>query len=407
MEKIRPQHSVLSLIYAGSRAMERAAYYGVRSLLVLYMLSKTLKMEEEQAFQAYGLFTGSIIFAQIFGGIVGDLLTGNKNALIIGAILQAAGCFLFCIPNIHGLFIGLIFIAYGAGLYSPNILAHFGKLYLQKLKLLDGAYSIFYLAVNIGAFFGVIIVGLMGDKSFNLGFITAGFMFLVSVIPLLAFREKTEDLTIKHKLSVGERSINIFSIAIMIGVFWTAYELFAMWINEIDREFIQNSKLNFTKNIWYSVSSFSMLFVGLAAGLIWSFFYYNRWVKLITGFFTAALAIGLLLFLPESPSDNHLPLYIASIILLSIAELHVGAVVYSMITKYSNPKYLAIVISISFLPMKLFLYVVSLYSGKFSEEPISSVQMSVLILTLTGLEIILFLGLKKYSSKRNFIVSEN
>jgi len=157
MEKIQNQkHNKETFYYCLSRMLERASYYGFRTLVVLYMTGEILKMENTEALGIYGWFTASLVFSQIIGAILGDLLIGNKKAVIIGAILQSLGAFGLCIPSTTGLYIGLFLVVLGGGLYTPNIISNFGKLYLNRTKLLDAGFTLFYFAVNIGAFVGVL-----------------------------------------------------------------------------------------------------------------------------------------------------------------------------------------------------------------------------------------------------------
>jgi len=89
MEKINNlTYSKDTFRYAISKILERGSYYGLRSLVVLYMVGEVLKMENAEALEVYGWFTASIVFSKIIGAIFGDLVVGNKRAIIIGAIIQ-------------------------------------------------------------------------------------------------------------------------------------------------------------------------------------------------------------------------------------------------------------------------------------------------------------------------------
>ncbi len=97
------------------------------------MIGEILKTERIEALNIYGVFTASFIFSKVFGAILGDLVIGNKKAIIIGAIIQSIGAFSLCIPSINGLYIGLSLVVLGGGLNVPNIISNFGKLYLNKI----------------------------------------------------------------------------------------------------------------------------------------------------------------------------------------------------------------------------------------------------------------------------------
>ena len=209
---INQTHSKETFLYALSRTLERASFYGIRSLIVLYMIGESLKMEYTEALKIYGWFTASFLFSKIFGAILGDLILGNKKALIIGGIIQALGAFSFCIPSINGLYVGLFLIVLGGGLYTPNIISNFGKLYLNKTKLLDAGFTIFYLAVNLWAFFGVMSIGYLREKyGWNIGFIIAGILMLLSIIPIIFSKDKKIEQTIENKATVNQRVIRIWA----------------------------------------------------------------------------------------------------------------------------------------------------------------------------------------------------
>ena len=154
MEKIQgQQHTITTFYYALSRMLERASYYGFRSIIVLYMIGETLKMESNEALKVYGWFTLALVITHIIGAVFGDLLVGNKKGILIGGVTQAIGAFSLCIPSTIGLYLGICLVVLGSGFFTPNIISNFGKSYLNKTKLLDSGFTIFYLAINLGAFF--------------------------------------------------------------------------------------------------------------------------------------------------------------------------------------------------------------------------------------------------------------
>jgi POT family proton-dependent oligopeptide transporter len=187
MEKINHlKHTKETLFFCISRLLEKTSYYGLRSILLLYLLSDALKMSETNALTVYGWFASSFVISQIIGAIFGDLLIGNKKAIIVGGIIQALGCFFLCIPSTIGLYTGLSLVVFGNGLYTPNLIASFGKSYLNKTKLLHSGFTLFRLMVNIGAFLGTILISFISVKfNFTFGFILTGILMLLSIIPIL------------------------------------------------------------------------------------------------------------------------------------------------------------------------------------------------------------------------------
>lgn len=134
--------------YAASRALERAAYYGMRSILILYVTSEVLAFSYENVGTFYGWFILSFTVSNVIGAIFGDFVFGNKNALVIGSIIMALGMFLLCIPSTIGLYLGLLMIIVGSGFYTPNLMAKYGKQLYGVPHLLDGGFTLLYVMVN-------------------------------------------------------------------------------------------------------------------------------------------------------------------------------------------------------------------------------------------------------------------
>jgi POT family proton-dependent oligopeptide transporter len=348
------KHTSETFIYVGARALERGAFYGVRSLLILYMIKGPLGLADFEAMKLYGWFVGCFLFVQLLGGLLGDLILGNKNAIILGGALQALGIFVLCVPSLNCLYAGMIVIALGMGLYSPNILANFGKLYLNKRQLLDGGFTLFYLAVNIGSFVGIAIVGMVGDPNYRVGFITAGIMMLVSTGIIATAKQPQMPKEIAFVASPNRRFTYTFLAIFTLGAFWAIYNYggYGMYLVE---DGIQNKM-----DVPMPLSSFSSTFAiitGLAAAVLWSVFYMRTWKKWGIGFAAGGIAFGILFFISDSTTPLTLPFYIIAVFVLSIAEILIAPALYSILTKNVNPKYLAIVIALSSIPSTVVNYI--------------------------------------------------
>jgi len=389
-KEIKQTHGKETFLYALSRTFERASYYGLRSVLLLYMIGETINMTRDEARNMYGLFIGSFIFSQILGGIVGDLVLGNKRSLIIGGILQALGAFSLCIPSAIGLYTGLVFISLGAGLYSPNILSLFGKLYSNKQKLLDSGFMIFYTAINLGVIIGPLLIGYLGYMNYTYGFITSGILMLCAVSIPFFLKEPVPVDAADNKVSVNTRGLKILITIILLGIFWTIYELGYKRISDLEMKFSERSALNIPSSMWYIFSSVFLMPVGIVAAIIWSYVYNSQFIKLTIGFLIAALAYVILFLVPDAPSDQHVYYYLCSLLLLNIAEIHVSPVIYSTLTQYSNPKYLAIIMSLSFVPVKLFAMVMAFFNSQFSIEPIFALKLALIAMLVIGSGLLIY-----------------
>lgn len=392
MEKIINQtHSKQTFLYAISRTLERGAYYGLRSLIVLYMVGGILKMEREEALYIYGWFTTSFIFSQIFGAILGDLLIGNKRALIVGGIIQAIGAFSFCTPSNTGLYLGIFLVVLGGGLYTPNIISNFGKLYLNKTKLLDAGFTIFYTAVNLGAFFGVLLISLIGEEyGYNVGFIVAGIVMLLSIIPMLFTKHVDIGVRRENKVTTSQRIINISIAFVLVGIFWAIYEISGFRIFDLQIKLNEVSTLNIPKSMWSSLNSVFIIPISLLAILLWTYFYSSQFFKLMIGFIFGAISFGVLFLIPEIPDEQHTFLYLISLLFLAVSEIHIAPMIHSILTQYTNPKYLAILISLAFIPTRLFSFIVGLFNEGLYERPTVAILIGMIAMTVVSIGLIIY-----------------
>jgi POT family proton-dependent oligopeptide transporter len=397
MERIKNQtHNIDTVLYATSRTLERASYYGVRSLIVLYMIGEVLKMSTTDALSVYGWFTASLFFSQIIGAILGDLLIGNKKAVIIGGLIQALGAFSFCIPSTTGLYIGLFLVVFGGGLYTPNIISIFGKLYLNKTKLLDAGFTIFYFAVNIGAFISVISVGYIGEKyGWNVGFFIAGILMLLSIIPILISKNIEFKPFTENKTTINQRIIYISIAIVMVGLFWAIYELGNIRIFDLQLKLSEISTLNIPKSMWTAINSVISWPISILVIILWTFFYNNQFFKLTIGFLFGAISFGLLFLIPEFPKEQHTVLYLISLFFLGVSEMHIAPIIYSILTQYTNPKYLAILISLAYIPSRLFSYIVTLFYEDLYEKPTIAILIGMIAMTILSIGLILYTQINK------------
>ncbi|UGY91780.1 peptide MFS transporter [Streptomyces gobiensis] len=167
---------------------ERFSWYGMRALLVLYLYTAVtdggLGIDEATAVAIYGVYNAVVYMTSMPGGWVADRLWGARKAVLIGGIIIAAGHFTLAIPNAAVFFIGLALIAIGTGLLKPNISAMVGHLYKdQPSGRRDAGFTLFYMAINIGALAAPLIVGYLGENvNWHLGFGVAGVGMTLAVV---------------------------------------------------------------------------------------------------------------------------------------------------------------------------------------------------------------------------------
>ena len=164
---------------------ERFSYYGMRAILVLFLTSSILNdgwgWERKEALELFAWYTSMVYLTPLLGGILADRYTGYRNAVVIGALIMALGHGSLALESItrNFFYVGLILLVIGNGLFKPNISSIVGQLYKDGDTLKDGAYTIFYMGINAGAFLGILLCGYLGEKvGWHYGFGLAGiFMF--------------------------------------------------------------------------------------------------------------------------------------------------------------------------------------------------------------------------------------
>jgi len=158
---------------------ERASYYGMRALLVLYMTGSVMQpglgFPDAKATKIYGLYTMLVYLMGIPGGFLADKLIGHRRAVLIGGIIIALGHFSMAVPGLPFFYLGLLLIIIGTGLLKPNVSTIVGTLYTRDDPRRDAGFSIFYMGINTGAFFAPLVTGWLGQKiNWHIGFAAAG-----------------------------------------------------------------------------------------------------------------------------------------------------------------------------------------------------------------------------------------
>jgi POT family proton-dependent oligopeptide transporter len=239
---------------------ERFSYYGMRALLVLYMVDYLLKnvragtvhvlgyMPLERGIQAifgpqniqpmasqiYGIYTALVYLTPIFGGMIADRLLGQRKTVVIGAVLMAIGQFFLAAESMF--LVGLLFLIVGNGCFKPNLATQVGGLYPPGDPRMDRAYSIYYMGVNLGAFLAPLVCGTLGQRfGWSYGFAAAGVgMILGLIFYLWGQKFLAEDTLTRGKKTQTEKVpltsrewkviIALIVLVIINALFWSVYE---------------------------------------------------------------------------------------------------------------------------------------------------------------------------------------
>ena len=193
-------HSLSTLFF--TEMWERFSYYGMRALLVLYLVNSQ-NYSESDALHIYAVYTGLVYLTPLIGGYLADRFLGSQKAIFIGGLTMMIGHFLMAFPNFLYLAIGMLII--GNGYFKPNISSLLGRLYKPDDVRRDSGFSIFYVGINLGAFLAPLIVGYVGETiNWHYGFAIAGFGMLAGLIQFYIGQNKI----IKEDISSQSKKLN-------------------------------------------------------------------------------------------------------------------------------------------------------------------------------------------------------
>ncbi len=255
-EKTLFGHPIGLFILFLTEMWERFSYYGMRALLILYM-SKELIVHaregsvvhgfavieglfpgqnvEQLASLVYGLYTFLVYCTPLAGGFIADRYLGQKKTIIIGGILMMIGHFLMAFESVF--LIALVFIIFGNGAFKPNISTQVGDLYPEGDPRRDGAFTIFYMGINLGAIFSGLVCGTLGEVfGWHYGFTAAGIGMGFGLVVYMWGQKYLTDSQSKHQANLDKQKmepltagqwkaiIGIVVLSISNVIFWGVFE---------------------------------------------------------------------------------------------------------------------------------------------------------------------------------------
>ena len=380
-------HPVGLYILFFTEMWERFSYYGMRAILVLYLVAKTsennagLGWTNGEALALYGWYTMLVYVASIPGGWIADKFLGQKKSVLIGGILLVIGHSVLAIELMWAFYLGLGLIIAGVGMLKPNISTMVGGLYKQGDIRRDKGFTIFYIGINVGAFLSSLIVGTVGEVyGWHYGFGLAGIgmalgllqyiygqKYLKHVGNFLGSSENVDEKdALKKPLTKIERDriVVLFISFILVIVFWGAFEqaggLMNIYASEKTNRILSFS-LPFIGNeipaSWFqSLNAMFIIFLGTSVAGYWakrklkgklSTGLFKMILGLIimgTGFFFMSAAAG------EYNSDGSSAMYwlVLAYLFHTVGELCISPVALSYITKLAPLKYGSFMMGIYF-----------------------------------------------------------
>lgn len=376
----------------GTEMWERFSYYGMRAVLVLYMVKYLLHPEQSGAViglaalktalesvlgpldpqpfasQIYGLYTGLVYFTPILGGLLADQLLGQRRTVIIGAALMAVGHFLMAFQSLFLLALLTLILANGA--FKPNISTQVGGLYGSGDPRRDRAYSIFYVGINLGAFFAPLVCGTLGEKvGWHYAFTAAGVGMLFSLAIYLRGQRHLPREAARRRAAQDRQPLTgsdlrgvlaLITLCLPVVFFWATYEqqgnTISLWADGFtDRHVSLGSWQGEIPTTWFQslnpfmIFAFTPLVVGFWAWQAKKSAEPSTIVKMALGCLCVALANLVLAFAAWHAGDGvkaswlWLFLYFA---IVTTGELYLSPIGLSLVSKIAPRQMLSLLMGV-------------------------------------------------------------
>lgn len=219
---------------------ERFSFYGMRSLLILFLTTSFVdggwEWSRGNASALFGSYVGLVYLSTMLGGYFADKIIGFRWAVVLGAFLMTLGHASMAVESEFSIYLGLVLLVFGNGFFKPNMTSIISEMYKDRPEKKDGAYTLFYMGVNAGAFFGILLCGYLGEKvGWSYGFGLAGiFMFFgtlqfwlsqnifgtIGLKPNKESKAKSEALDTDKRNPFTPIQLVVIAITAILGLLW-------------------------------------------------------------------------------------------------------------------------------------------------------------------------------------------
>ena len=219
---------------------ERFSFYGMRSLLILFLTASFTdggwEWTRENASALFGSYVGLVYLSTMLGGYFADKIIGFRWAVVVGALLMTLGHASMAIETQFSIYLGLVLLVFGNGFFKPNMTSIISEMYKDRPEKKDGAYTLFYMGVNAGAFFGILLCGYLGEKvGWSYGFGLAGiFMFFgmlqfwlsqnifgdIGLKPTVESKAKSDAMDTDKRNPFTKIELGVIFICSVLGLLW-------------------------------------------------------------------------------------------------------------------------------------------------------------------------------------------
>ncbi|WP_242085577.1 peptide MFS transporter [Aestuariivivens sediminis] len=360
---------------------ERFSYYGMRAILVLYLVQSTtdsnagLGWSNGEALALYGWYTMLVYVMSIPGGWIADKFLGQKKSVLYGGILLVAGHSILAVEQMWAFYSGLGLIIAGVGMLKPNISTMVGGLYKQGDIRRDKGFTIFYIGINVGAFLSSLIVGYVGEvHGWHYGFGLAGIGMALGLIQYVvgqkylrhvgnylgtSMNEEDKDLMKKPLTKIEKDRIVVLMISfLLVIVFWGAFEQAGGLMNIYAKENTNRMLLGWEiPASWFqSLNAMFIIFLGTSVAAYWA----KRKLKgkVATSLFKMILGLIIMgtgfFFMSAAASEfnntgsSAMYWLVLAYLFHTVGELCISPVALSYITKLAPVKYASLMMGIYF-----------------------------------------------------------
>ena len=358
---------------------ERFSYYGMRAILVLYLVAETTEINpglgwtKGEALSLYGWYTMMVYVMSVPGGYLADKFLGQRKSVTIGGVLLLVGHSVLAVENLTAFYAGLIFIVLGVGMLKPNISTMVGGLYKQGDVRRDKGFTIFYIGINLGAFLSSLVVGYVGETyGWHYGFGLAGIgmafgvaqyvwgqKYLSHVGNFLGSSSQTSEVMDAPLTKVEKDRIVVLLISFLLVIlFWGAFEQAGGLMNIYTMEKTDRMIGDWmVPASWFqSINAMFIIFFGSAVAGYWA----NRKLKGKTSTSLFKMIIGLIVmgtgffFMTaataeyEATGSSAMYWLVLAYLFHTIGELCLSPVALSYITKLAPMKYASIMMGVYF-----------------------------------------------------------
>jgi POT family proton-dependent oligopeptide transporter len=393
----------LFLLFA-TEACERFSYYGMRALLVLSMVAATeannpgFGWTRGDALKLYAWYTGLVYFTPLIGGWLADNFLGQRKAVIIGALVMAAGQFTLAASvakDINLFYFGLILMIIGNGFFKANISTMVGELYPKGDGRRDGAFTIFYMGINLGAFIAPLVCSTLGEKVFSwkYGYMAAGIGMILGALAQVilsqqflgdlgrkpsAQRAKAQSGGVNLPLTKDERDRLkvIFMLFIFVMLFWASFEqaggLMNLYASEKTNRLLGSFEV--PAGWFQSVNALFILLLGPVFAILWQALA-NRGksmptpIKMMSGLLLTGLGFVCMVaavFDQQANGKASMIWLVLAYLFHTMGELCISPVGLSMVTKLAPLRLASLMMGFWFL-INFFANVLAGYIGAYAE----------------------------------------